>query len=506
MRRVFAELGAPVGSVCARFVNGFMYTRTVPLVGARRSATKLPPLFVLRAASRLHPEFRRRTKSAAHTLAVPPGPAIVERWTTELKPSIDRRNRAFSAVNLAGLDDIALAEHCTALLEFAFENFELHFWLHGYDLGPVARFIAFTKSHGIATSEAVAALVGASPSTLVPRRELAAIRAAVGDTRPTNLVELRAASPTAAALLDAYLAERGSTLVTGYDLNNLTLGELPESLFDSIMSASPVDEGDVGGDAIRKIRALVPELHRAEYDARLSDAREVMDMRDDNGPTVIERPAGLLRLALLEVGRRLVATGRADRAEHALELAHDEVVPLVVNGHGPTRDELRNRASKRLADSRLTPPQMLGPIEPVPPADILPGPLAEFATAIQVAMVEMGMLGPDMASDPLSGTGVGQVTYRGRARCAETPEEAIDALEPGDVLVVRATSPAFNVVLAIAGAVVTADGGPMSHAAVLARELGIAAVVGARGALEIPDGAIVEVDPGAGVVRIISSV
>ena len=33
-----------------------------------------------------------------------------------------------------------------------------------------------------------------------------------------------------------------------------------------------------------------------------SDARAVMDMRDDNGPLTYEWPAGLLRRALLEVG------------------------------------------------------------------------------------------------------------------------------------------------------------------------------------------------------------
>ena len=45
----------------------------------------------------------------------------------------------------------------------------------------------------------------------------------------------------------------------------------------------------------------------------------------------------------------------------------------------------------------------------------------------------------------------------------------------------------------------------MSHAAVLSRELGISAVVGAAGALrEIPDGAIIDVDPVAGEVRIVS--
>ena len=64
------------------------------------------------------------------------------------------------------------------------------------------------------------------------------------------------------------------------------------------------------------------------------------------------------------------------------------------------------------------------------------------------------------------------------------------------MLVVRATSPAFNVVLTIAGAVVTANGGAMSHAAVLARELGIPAVVGAGGALEIADGSLGRGRPG----------
>lgn len=506
MRRVFAELGAPVASLCARFVHGFMYTRTVPLVGAKRSATTLPPLWVLKAASRLHPEFRRRTRTASRTLAEPPWTAIVQRWTNELKPAIDRRNSEFGAVRLAELADPALGDHCRSLLDHVFETFDLHFWLHGYDLGPVARYIAFTKSHGIATSHAVTALVGASPSTLMPRRELAAIRRAIGDARPSNLAELRAVSPAAAALLDDYLDARGATLVTGYDLNGLTLGELPETLFSSIMSAREVGESDDGRVAAEQLRALVPDNHRAEFDARLREAREVMDMRDDNGPTVIERPMGLLRLALLEVGRRLVAAGKAQRVEHAVELAHDEVVPLLVDGRGPCAEELTTRAARRLLDARRTPPHLLGPIEPAPPPGVLPGPLAEFAAAIQVAMVELGMLGPDLTRDPLSGTGVGGEVYRGRARCAATPEEAIDALEPGDVLVVRATTPAFNAVLSMAGAVVTADGGPMSHAAVLARELGIAAVVGATGALDIPDGALIEVDPIAGVVRIIASV
>ena len=45
----------------------------------------------------------------------------------------------------------------------------------------------------------------------------------------------------------------------------------------------------------------------------LSDARGVMDMRDDNGPVTVELPLGLMRRALLEVGRRLAASGACRR-------------------------------------------------------------------------------------------------------------------------------------------------------------------------------------------------
>jgi pyruvate,water dikinase len=119
---------------------------------------------------------------------------------------------------------------------------------------------------------------------------------------------------------------------------------------------------------------------------------------------------------------------------------------------------------------------------------------------VQFSMKYTGLAG-DRADPPLSGTGVGTSSYTGRAVVADSADDAMDRLAPGDVLVVRATSPAFNLVLSIAGAVVTVDGGAMSHAAVLARELGIPAVIGASGALSITDGTMVEVDPVAGVVR-----
>jgi len=53
--------------------------------------------------------------------------------------------------------------------------------------------------------------------------------------------------------------------------------------------------------------------------------------------------------------------------------------------------------------------------------------------------------------------------------------------------------------------VVTEQGGLLCHTAVIARELGIAAVVGASGAMAIADGATVTVDPTTGHVSVLGT-
>jgi pyruvate,water dikinase len=62
-------------------------------------------------------------------------------------------------------------------------------------------------------------------------------------------------------------------------------------------------------------------------------------------------------------------------------------------------------------------------------------------------------------------------------------------------------------VFAVAGGIVAEAGGVLSHCAVVAREYGIPAIVGARGATQhIEDGSLVTLDGGAGFVRIESRV
>jgi pyruvate,water dikinase len=119
----------------------------------------------------------------------------------------------------------------------------------------------------------------------------------------------------------------------------------------------------------------------------------------------------------------------------------------------------------------------------------------------------MAMLTADatIVQEPLHGIGIGDRTYRGRACVVRDAADAMDRLEPGDVLIAPFTGPAFNSLLPIVGALVVEEGGTMCHAAIVAREFGVPALIGAAGATTIESGTSVVVDPTAGVIRVVGA-
>jgi pyruvate,water dikinase len=224
-------------------------------------------------------------------------------------------------------------------------------------------------------------------------------------------------------------------------------------------------------------------------------------MRDDNGPYNAEWPIGLLRRGLLEAGRRLAASGSLHQRDDVLELTLDETKALLRGQAGPPADEARERGRRRRAVSAVACPETLGPPESPPPVDALPKNIGTFSRVVLRVIDEISSV---KGKADLHGTGIGTESYRGRVCTARTPEDALDHLEAGDVLVAPVTTPAYNVVLPLAGALVVEEGGALSHAAVMARELGIPAVVGAAGVLDaVKDGDQVEVDPVAGRVLLL---
>ncbi len=87
--------------------------------------------------------------------------------------------------------------------------------------------------------------------------------------------------------------------------------------------------------------------------------------------------------------------------------------------------------------------------------------------------------------DPLvTGLGASLGTATGPVRIIADLDQ-FSRFRPGDVLVCRTTSPAWTPLLLRAAAVITEVGSRLAHAAIVAREAGIPAVVGAAGAMTV---------------------
>lgn len=102
--------------------------------------------------------------------------------------------------------------------------------------------------------------------------------------------------------------------------------------------------------------------------------------------------------------------------------------------------------------------------------------------------------------DTIKGVAASSGTARGEARVLHGPED-FGQMKPGDVLVAPITTPAWTPLFAMASAIVTDVGGPLSHGSIVAREYGIPAVLGTGVATRrITDGQTITVDGGAGTV------
>lgn len=529
MAQGFALVGGPIQRMDARFVNGRFYRRLVPVVGAN-SDRPPPPAAIMWLASRLHPALRRANRRAGDALEHRIWLDELKRWEGEFKPALVARSQELTAVDPADLNNTQLADHLDDLLEHMHTGTVLHFRLHASDLGPIGLLLVQAREWGLGAVEVMAALAGASPATSAPSARLAEVTQLIqaanrlpddGATTTTSASEqleaLRALSPSIAERLDAFIAEYGWRLTTGYDVRAKTLVEDPEVLVTLLgqgsADVSVADTAEVAGaEALERLRAQLAPSNHEELDRLVADARRLYGLRDENGPLTYQWPAGLLRRAVIEIAQRLERLGALPANsepgvnEVVFDLSGVEMASLLRGVGGPSVEELTGRRQQRRGWAELDPPRWLGPEPADPPLHVLPSASARLMAVVLavVELLEHEAEADGAVDDELNGVGIGSEVYAGRACVAADPAEAMSRFQPGDVLVAPLTVPTFNSVLAMAGAVVTDHGGLLCHAAVIARELGIAGVVGVgSGTTSIPDGATVEVDPAAGRVRVL---
>jgi pyruvate,water dikinase len=449
--------GLPVQTIDPAFIHGRVFISAAPLIGPRSNAA--PPAAAMRLAIKLIPAFRRRSRAAARAVEERPWLAEARHWFEVERAEWEARDAALAAADVASLDDAALVEHLLAVRALAGEGYRTHFRLHGCDLIPTGMLLVRAVDWGLDPVAVAGLLAGCSPTSR-------------GD----------------AALPDW-------CLVSGYDLDDRAAVELPPRPASSSPSRPTVEADE------HALRDLVPPGDREEWDRLLGDARATYGVRDSNGLLTAAWPVGLLRRAMLEGGRRLVSTGHLHEAAHAIELRVDELVGALQGTRAPSPEVATARQAERRRLSQHAAPSSLGPTQDLP-LGALPAAMRTIARAL-LGLRDLGIT-PEGARVPLEGVGIGEGIATGRACVAEDPAAAFARFEPGDILITAGTCPAWNTLLAVAGGVVTEEGGPLSHAAVIARELGLPALIGCAEAMaQIPDGATVELDVAAGSVRVL---
>jgi len=509
-RETAARYGLPVDYVEVRFVNDHCYARMRP-VGAPEPKpgrpSKAPPALVLKVLARVHPELRRRARAARRAIDQKLWHDDRLRWEREGRAELLAAARGLQAEPIDELDDDALADHLRRAADHLERGIGTHFELLPIHNVPVGRLLLACRDWDIEPGEVFDLLAGTSPASRASVAGLRRIALALADAdvAPRTLDDVRAASPEAEAALDDYLADHGWRIVTQYSPGGLALIELPRVLLQAITAAG-ANGGPPPRADVEPVRDRVPAAEQGRFDDLLADARTCYGVRDDNVALTMMWPSGLVRRALLEAGRRLVECGLLHDTSHVFALGQTEIAAALA-GDTTLGAQAAARTAHIQAAEADGPPAQLGDDEGPPPdpklfpaavAELLGAVLMEFELerAFKTERIEVG-------SWTGEGAGVGMAPYTGRACVAASAAEALDRLEAGDVLVTAHTTPAYEAIMPVAGALVTDHGGLMSHAALVCREHGIPAVIGVTAATtHIPDGATLTVDPTAGSVTI----
>jgi pyruvate,water dikinase len=347
--------------------------------------------------------------------------------------------------------------------------------------------------------EGIEALVG-----LVGTGELAAeIEVAADEGAPTDeidLARLRAlpGGPRFVDELERFLDRHGHLGQNHDDLRLASWAEAPRLLLGRVATrlrqpATPSREREAAlarradelAEGARAALAGKPD-ELARFETTLAHAREIGYLTEGHNYWIDRLSQARLRTLAMRAGRRLVREGVLESADDVFFLGRDEVAEALRDGTS-RRELVAERRAAFARHEQLTPPYHVGVIPEAPPSG------DRFD-------------GPRMAStdpDSLQGTGASAGIARGPARITLSQDD-FGRIQPGDVIVCPSSNPSWVPVFTIAGGLVTNTGGVLSHAAVVAREFGLPAVVGTGNATtKIRDGRLVEIDGTTGTVRLL---
>ncbi len=291
----------------------------------------------------------------------------------------------------------------------------------------------------------------------------------------------------ARAALDRFLDAFGDRAVREAELSTPRWRESPTHVIAMLVAAMRAPPGEPDR-ALARARALA-DREMAQLEMRLSSvelaivrvlverAQHFTRLRE-RMRTWVTRVLGMLRSIALDVDRRLRRIDPTLPSGSVFYCTHEELIAALRSGRAEVGPVVRLRLAEHIRDAS----------RPDPPATFIGRPPPVVLPPVR---------GTRLVGLPASGGVV-----EGRARVLEPGAPGLDAVSPGEVLVSRTTDVGLSPLFLVAAAVVTELGGPLSHAAVVAREYGIPAVVSVPGAtIAIRTGDLLRVDGDRGIVE-----
>ena len=256
---------------------------------------------------------------------------------------------------------------------------------------------------------------------------------------------------------------------------------------------------------------LNTDEERAAYDQMITLAHRVFPYVEGHKFYCEHWYTNLFFNKIREFGALLAAHGFFPDAEDAFHLSHYELELAILdlmtawsNGSAPRGPAhwpgivAERRAALAVWAKNETPPA-LGPVP-----EVIDDPAIVMLWGITRESLDAWLsAGEGAAGNEIKGFAASSGVVEGPARIVKSVEE-ISRLQQGDILVCQITNPTWAPIFQTIVAAVSDIGGSMSHAAIVAREYGLPAVVGTGNATSrIKDGQRIRVDGGRGIVTIL---
>lgn len=519
---MFRRFGTPFASDwIAKNINGYVFTAAVPADSSLRAeATEYQNRYVPRVPR----DSAYAEQIGAYLGAVLPHYAanFLDWWRERLRPEMDRN---FTYLDTYDTEHAGLVE-LAVLLEDAIDIHDRHWKIHW-----MLNFAQFSSTLNLnATIQEVKGevdpgLMGRLQSSVEDRNwdSIEALwrikeeiktdeglrQAFSGETAGDVMRALQSTERGQRLLserITPYLQEFGYKAIWSHEFAYPTWKENPVPVIEVIRGYLETDYNypatiqGVKEDLEKAIHELMddvpPGAGREKLQTALDLSLKMNPLTPDHHFYIDQGTNARLRLALIAIGKKLVAADLLDDPEDVMYLRYNELRLLMANAQAlDARNLVSQRRDEREQAFQIRPREWAGTATQV---------ALDFPYNALWGFPEKFYREPPKKTGEIRGLAASAGVVEGPARNVTSLEE-FDQVKEGEILVCRMTNPAWVVLFTKIVGLVTDAGGVTSHPAVVSREFGIPAVVGTSNATErIKTGDRIRVNGATGVVEVLA--